>query len=325
MKQKITFLQTEISRAAVSAEKWMLQHLSEENLLNRNISDPVKYYKWPLALISRGKNKEAEKIIEWINRQCLTEKGDYHSGRSGFHREFHHYANLWIILAAIRLGYSELVNKVLGCILQFHNKKTGGLATFPSDSDNITEDPVSTAFLGWTACEERNRDLADSILRFFERLADQEIKDNNFWLRSKTDGTFVKNIPAGADPKTYMIRLGEKEQCYYFLGAACYFFARYMETFDDTPLPLAHKYAGLLEKAGNKVLKTIWAAKVAPGCVALYSSTDDERFFTFALPVIRAVLNGQHPEGYWVKNGKPWITLTPEQCYWLSDISGRLR
>lgn len=324
MEQKITALQAKTSRAAESAEKWMLRYLSEENLLNRNIPDPVKYYKWPQALISRGKTKEAERIIEWINRQCLTEKGDYHSGRSGFHEKFHHYANLWIILAAIRLGYTELVKKLLGYILQFHNKKTGGLATFPAETNNITEDPVSTAFLGWAACEKEDKSLADSVLPYFERLLEKNTNQNRFWLRFNVEGALITTISENSDPETYVIHMGEDQQCYYFLGAACYFFARYMETFDDSPLPLANQYADLLEKAGEKALNTIWAAKVAPGCVALYSATGDERFLNLAPPVIQAVLEGQHPEGYWVKNGKPWITLTPEQCFWLTDMSQRL-
>lgn len=97
-----------------------------------------------------------------------------------------------------------------------------------------------------------------------------------------------------------------------------------METFDKTVLPLAEKYAGLLEMAGENALSTIWAAKVAPGCTALYSVTQNERFFNLAKPVINAVLNGQHPDGYWLKNGIPWVTVSAEQCFWLTDIAKRL-
>ena len=325
MNQKLIPLQKEISRAAELAERWMLKHLTEEDILNQDPSDPVRYYKWPLALVQRGKYEEAGNIIEWINRQGLTEEGDYQSNRSGFHQIFHHYANLWITLAAIRLGKEELAEKLLGFILQYHNKITGGLATFPADRQNISEDPVSTAFLGWAACETGDKSLADSVLPYFERLLGKNTGQYRFWLRLNAEGNLITTIPEDADPKTYLIHPGEQEQCYYFLGAACYFFARYMETFEDTPLHLAHQYADQLEKAGEEALNTIWAAKVAPGCVALYSVTGDERFLNLAPPVIQAVLEGQHPEGYWVKNGKPWITLTPEQCFWLSDMSERLK
>lgn len=317
-------LKTNAEKAAARAEAWMLRHIAEENLFNREITDPVKYYKWPLALTARSKKKEARQLLQWINKNCLAENGDYLSNRSGFHKEFHTYSTLWMTLAAIELGETELIEKQLGFILRYHNKSTGGLATFPADVENITEDPVSTAFLGWAACGLKNKQLADSILPFFEKLTDQKVADNKFWLRMAPDGSLIKKIPENAELKEYVIQLGKEEECYYFLGAACYFLARYMETFDKTVLPHAEKYVSLLEMAGENALSTIWAAKVAPGCTALYSVTQNERFFNLAKPVINAVLNGQHPDGYWLKSGKPWVTVSAEQCFWLTDIVIRL-
>ncbi|MGC9354914.1 MAG: hypothetical protein ACP5D9_13805 [Mariniphaga sp.] len=317
-------LQTEAEKAAARTEAWMLRHIAEENLFNREISDPVKYYKWPLALVARGKKKEARQLLNWINKNCLAENGDYVSNRSGFHKEFHTYSTLWMTLAAIELSDSELIEKQLSFILQYHNKTTGGLATIPAEQEHITEDPVSTAFLGWAGCGLKNRELADSILPFFEKLANQKIENNKFWLRIAPDGSLINTIPENAEPKEYVIHLGNEEECYYFLGAACYFLARYMEMFGIEVLSLAEKYAELLEMAGEKALSTIWAAKVAPGCTALYSVTQNERFFNLAQPVIKAVLNGQHQDGYWEKDSKPWITVSAEQCFWLTDIVLRI-
>jgi hypothetical protein len=317
-------LKTEAKKAAARTEAWMLRHIAEENLYNHEIVDPVKYYKWPLALVARGKKEEARQLLDWINKNCLAKNGDYLSNRSGFHKEFHTYSTLWMTLAAVELELTELVRKQLSFILQFHNPKTGGLATFPAPSGRITEDPVSTAFLGLVACSLNDRNLGNLVLRFFEKLANQKIADNNFWLRMAPDGSLIKKIPKNAEPKEYMVQLGKEKECYYFLGAACYFLARYMETFDKTALPLAEKYTNLLEMAGEIALSTIWAAKVAPGCMALYSVTQDEHFFNLAKPVINAVLNGQHSEGCWLKNGKPWVTVSAEQCFWLTDIVLRL-
>lgn len=152
------------------------------------IADPVKYFKWPLALVARGKKEEARQLMDWINKNCLAENGGYIFNRSGFHKEFHTYSTLWMTLAAIELGDFELIEKQLGFILQYHNKTTGGLATFPARREKITEDPVSTAFPGWAACGLKNRGLADSILLFFEKLANQKIEINKFWLRMTHDG-----------------------------------------------------------------------------------------------------------------------------------------
>ncbi|MBW6536714.1 MAG: hypothetical protein K0B11_17035 [Mariniphaga sp.] len=316
-------LKTAAEKAAARTEAWMLRHMVEENLFNQEIADPVKYYKWPLALVARGKKEEARQLLDWINKNCLAKNGDYLSNRSGFHKEFHIYSTLWMTLAAVELDLNELVRKHLSFILQFHNPLSGGLATFPAPAGSITEDPVTTAFLGMAACSLNDRTLANLILPFFKRLAEQEIVDNKFWLRMAYNGSLIKTIPENAEPKEYVIHIRNEEECYYFLGAACYFLARYMETFGNEVLPLAEKYADLLEMAGEKALSTIWAAKVAPGCTALYSVTGDQRFLNLAQPVIQAVLNGQHPDGYWLKNGKPWVTVSAEQCFWLTDISKR--
>ena len=310
--------------AADLCEKWMLNHIYDENIYTGNIADPVSYYKWPLTLIVRDKKDEALRLLSWINEQCLTENGDYLSDRSGFHREFHTYSTLWMVLAAIKLEDTALVEKLLNFILKYHNSETGGLATFPAKPDKITEDLVSTAFLGMVACELKDKNKADKILNYFETIYSLQTEDGKFWLRINQNGTLIKTFDLKADPKTYSINIGKEEECYYFLGAACFFIARYIETFDDKPLSLARLFARVLEKAGSKSLSTIWAAKVAPGCTALYSITSDEHFFNLAYPVIRAVLKEQTAAGCWMKNGKPWTTVSPEQCFWLTDISNRL-
>lgn len=230
-----------------------------------------------------------------------------------------------MVLAAIKLEDRSLTKKILDFVLKYHNSQTGGLATFPAESGMITEDPVSTAFLGMVACELKDKKMADKILHYFETLLSLQDEEGKFWLRMKTDGSIIKTFHSEADPKTYFITIGEENECYYFLGAACFFIARYIETFDDSPLSMAYQFASILEKCGSKALSTIWAAKVAPGCTALYSITSDKLFFDLAYPVIRTVLNLQEPEGYWIKNDKPWITVSAEQCFWQTDICKRLQ
>jgi hypothetical protein len=317
-------LKNKVNHALEKCEQWMMSHIEAPDFFTRKTEDPVSYYKWPLALLARGKKNEARQILDWINKNCLTDAGDYISNRSGFHQEFHTYSTLWMTLAAMELGDDELVNKQLSFILQYHNRQNGGLATYPADKEMITEDPVSTAFLGMVACGLKDRELADSILHFFERLVSQDIRDNQLWIRTRADGSIIRNIPKNADPKTYVINLGQKEECYYFLGAACYFLGRYIETFSSAPIMLANKYAALLEKCGKEALDTIWAAKVAPGCALLYSVSGDQKFLDLSTMVMKAVLGCQHEDGYWVKGGKPWVTVSAEQCYWLTDISKRI-
>lgn len=317
-------LKLDVEKAAAYTEAWMLKHIAEEDLFKSKIIDPVKYYKWPLALVARGKKEEARRLLDWINKKCLADTGDYMSNRSGFHKEFHTYSTLWLSLAAIELELTEIVQKQLHFILQFHNQRTGGLATYPAPVCSITEDPVSTAFLGLVACRIKDKQRADLILKYFDKLASQELTDNKLWLRNTHDGLLIRKIPKNAERKEYVIHLGREEECYYFLGAVCYFLARYIEAFNSKALNLVDKYIKFLELAGEKALSTIWAAKVAPGCMALYFVTGEKRFYNWAQPVIKAVLEGQHSEGYWIKQGKPWITVSAEQCYWLTDIGKRL-
>ena len=307
--------------AAARTEHWMLNHL--EDLFNREVpKDPMTYYKWPLTLHERGRYKEAGKLLSWIKDNCLIKSGDLASDRSGFHKEFHSYANLWLIMAAIKLDEKELYELLLGFLLNHYNRTTNGLTTNPTLSHDVTEDPLSTSFLGLAACDLKDEELANSVLNYLQFWINQPIAQDRLWLRTQKNGSLIEQIPNKADPTTYVIALGKNDESYYFLGSICFFLARYMDTFDKRKvLDIANQLAGLLERIGPKALSTIWAAKVAPGCSALYAATSEQRFLDIALPVIDAVLAGQTTEGYWLKNNKPWITVSAEQCYWLSGIS----
>ena len=322
---KLEELKSKCEMAAQMTEDWMLNHLYSENLYNISHNDPASYYKWPLTLSARGKREEASKLLNWICEHCLQLDGDFQSNRSGFHLEFHNYANLWLILAANNLGEDKRAEQMLGFILNNFNRKTGGLSTNPNNKDAITEDPLSASFLGLAVCEMKNKDVADLILHYLTSLLDQQEDSSRFWLRTRPDGTLIKEVPKNVDPKVYVLELGEEEESYYFLGSICLFLASYLENFDDQEAAdLAYRLDEILENIGEKALSTIWAAKVAPGCIGLYATMKDRLFLDLAEPVIRAVLGGQTSDGYWLKGGKPWITVSAEQCYWLTYINKRL-
>ncbi len=324
MKQSNKKLKNACSQAAARTEQWMLNHL-ESLFENDAPADPMTYYKWPLALHERGRKQDARKLLGWIKEHCLDTSGDFSSARSGFHEEFYSYANIWLILAAIELEEETLQELLLGFLLNHFNQKTGGLTTNPTLSGNLTEDPLSTSFLGMAACTLKDEELANSVLSYLQSWVNQPIEDDRLWLRTSQNGTLIKQVPARADPSTWVIELGKNDESYYFLGSICFFLARYMETFKNgKALDLANQVAEILEYIGPKALTTIWAAKVAPGCVALYAETLEQRFLNIAHPVIHAVLAGQTTDGYWLKNNKPWVTVSAEQCYWLSGISKRL-
>ncbi len=312
--------------AAGRTEQWMLDHLEINNLFESSYEDPVKYYKWPLTLSARQRKKDAEKLLQWIINQSLTENGDLISERSGFHKEFHFYANCWLLLAAVELKEAELAEKLLGFLRLHLNERTGGVATRPETEVTIySEDPLTSSFLGLVAVEINDKVLADNILNYLIRWIDQQIQKDYLWLRTSGEGSFLQNIPIGADPKTWKINIGETGESYYFLGAICYFLANYYSVFGNKEIfGLANRIVEILESAGESALSSIWAAKVAPGCTALYSVSGAERYLTVAMPVIKTILKIQDKKGYWIKDNQPWITVSAEQCYWLNYIFHRL-
>ena len=314
------------SQAAGRAETWMLRHLADQAVIGSDLADPVRYYKWPLALHWRGRDDEALRLLGWIAHRCLTEAGDFASPRTGFHQGFHSYANLWLVWAAAELGGSRLTKQTLQFLVKHRNRDTGGVPTNPTDPSRPYEDPLSTSFLGIVACALRQQVLARECLRYLSALFDKQPDPTRFWLRTLRDGSLVTEVPQGADATTWVVDLGKREQCYYFFGAMCYSLARYLEVFgaDEGATRLPERISHLLEEVGHEALSSIWAAKVAPGCVALYSATGEERYLRLARPVIEAVLAGQVAEGYWLKDGKPWLTVSAEQCAWLTDIVRRL-
>ena len=242
--------------AASKAQAWMLTHL--KNLYRtETVRDPMKYYKWPLALAKRGKDAEAVRLLKWIAQQCMTPSGDLISDRSGFHKEFYTYANLWLVLAAIKLGEDEFLEPSLDFLLHWHNEQTGGLITNPlADTEDMTEDPLSTSFLGWAACELKDAQRAQRALAYLMHWIDQPLDDDRLWLRTLRDGTLINHLPEHADPSTYVIEMGEQDESYYFLGSVCFFLANYIRVFKKGDAPeLVEKVAGLLENIGPEALQ----------------------------------------------------------------------
>jgi len=319
-------LKNRCAHAASLTERWMLSHLAQENLQDRDVPDPVLYYKWPLTLASRGRADEAKRLLSWIRDECLAENGDLLSNRSGFHLEFHTYANLWLVLAAINLEEAEFANQMLAFLHENQNDTTGGVNAAPVQDGLATEDPLSTSFMGWAACELGDKSSADACLEYLVSLVEAQTNQDVFFLRTRKDGSLISDIGPGQDPKTHMLRIGQEDECYYFLGAMCFFLARYSVVFGATNAVsrLVDRVTEIIRRVGQEALGTIWAAKVGPGCVALYAANHGLGHLELALPVINAVLARQTKEGYWTKSGKPWITVSAEQCYWLTLISESL-
>jgi len=318
-------LKSRCESAALLTEKWMLQYLLDEDILNRDHPDPVSFYKWPLTLYSRGNIQYAKNLLYWIMEKTLSVNGDLVSSRKGFHKDFHSYANLWLILAAINLEDSMIKDKLMGFLLNHHNSHTGGMATVPGLNGG-TEDPLSTSFLGMAANDSKNPGLANLVLKYLISLTSLQPDVDKFWLRTTPEGKLIMDIPSHEDPKTYSVSIGKHDETYYFLGSMCFFLAGYIEKFgmNDNTSVLVRWLHEVLSKTGSEALGTIWAAKVGPGSIALYSVLSDKRFLEFAKPVINAVLDSQTANGYWLKEDKPWITVSAEQCYWLTFISNRL-
>ncbi len=318
-------LRTSCEEAAARCERWMLAYLKPTDVASETFSDPLVFYKWPLTLVVRKQKRQARKLFRTIIGRCLLPNGDLDSDRSGFHSAFHSYANCWMALAAVVLE-EEAIEPLSTFLFNAQNSRTGGVFTDPGSDGELTEDPLSTAFVGWLACQLEERDVADAAVGYMTACCERQGGDGFFWLRSTSDGKSVLSIPEGEDEKTYVLDLGAPEQAYYFLGAVCVFLARHAEVFGHTD-EVSRLTARMLAILGNiepYALRTIWAAKVAPGAVDLFSATKNERFLTIARPVIEEVLTLQSDDGYWLKDGKPWVTVSAEQCYWLTGIAQRL-
>lgn len=313
-------------QAASLTEQWMLQHLEQEDLEHRDIPDPVVYYKWPLTLAARGRMEEGRRLLLWVAEKSLVDSGDLASQRSGFHLEFHTYANLWLVLGAIQLEASDLAETMLRFLRENQNGSTGGVKAVPGPDDTTTEDPLSTSFMGMAACDLKDQKLADRCLAYLGSLLDAQPREDTFYLRTMANGSLVTTVPDGQDPQTHFLKIGQPDECYYFLGAMCFFLARYTKTFGTTEAVASaiDRVTAIVRRVGKESLGTIWAAKVGPGMTALYAATGDAGHLEWAAPVIEAVLGGQTEEGYWLKSGKPWVTVSAEQCYWLTFISNAL-
>ena len=149
--------------ASQKAVDFFLKHLDPQGALNAPDAprDICVYYKLVTLMLVSGRNLEANRILDHIQKSFLQPNGDLRSkadgGRenksvSGALCEYCAYSNGWIAMAAQRTGRFDISYPTWAYMEKFFHPTLGGATTrAPYGEENNVMDVLSTAHLGLTA------------------------------------------------------------------------------------------------------------------------------------------------------------------------------
>lgn len=303
---------------------WLLSEQSPDGSMQPKTKGPVAFYKVPRALALAGRIQEAISMLEWVKRESFTENGDF-TGKSGvFHESHWIYANCWFVWATHVLSKFDISYPAMSYLLSHRNPYTGGYCSKePYAKGNGEIDILTTAFTSFIGLHLGKIDEAKNAVKFLKRIVEiqPDIK-NKMFLRTNCNGELITEIPQDdPEPRHYVVDTKLPGQFYYFIGAAMVFLSKfYLITKDDIVLNLAKSYFNFATRCHPDVYKTDASGKVGLGSSYLYQITGDKQFLETAEKVANFLVNDQHKDGYWVRDGKPTPSSTAEFCVWLTEI-----
>ena len=325
----MTASQNKYQEAVARSIRWILTQQNPDGSLNPLEKGPVAFYKVPRALVMGGHHTAAQRLLDVVQRDAFGANGDF-TGKVGMFHEAHWtYANCWFVWASLVLSRFDMAYRAMDYLLSHRDPHTGGYASqVPYDEDNregVQEDVLSTAFTSFVGLHLGHVDEARQAADFLRRLLEiQPDVDRRLYLRMTSAGELVTKAPADdPEPRHYMIEAAAPQQLYYFVGAAIAFLTKlYTITDDAGHLELAQQYLGFALRCHEDVYQTDAAGKICLGCTYLYTLTGDEKYRTVARRIADYLVDDQHPDGYWMRGGKPTASSSAEFCVWLGEFVG---
>lgn len=313
--------------AVTKSIRWILTQQNPDGSLNPPDKGPVAFYKVPRALAMAGHTCETHKFLDIVQDRCLEANGDF-SGKVGtFHEAHWTYANCWFVWASLVLSRFDMAYRGMDYLLSHRDPNTGGYcAQRPygqGDRDTLQEDLLSTSFTSFVGLHLGLLDEAKQAAAFARNLLDrQPDPEHRLYLRTNAHGELITEVPTDdPEPRHYVVEAAEPQQLYYFVGGTIAFLAKlYTITHDQSHLDLALDYLGFATRCHEDVYQTDAAGKICLGCSYLYRITGQETQRTIARRIADFLVDDQHPEGCWMRGGKPTASSSAEFCVWLGEF-----
>jgi len=310
-------------RTIEKAIAWLLTQQNADGSFHPPEKAPVAFYKVPRALVTAGHPEAAQKFLDVVERESLEANGDF-SGKTGtFHEAHWTYANCWFVWASLVLSRFDMAYRGMEYLLSHRDPTTGGYCArtpYAEATGAEQEDILSTAFTSFVGLHLGFLDEARQAAGFLKRLFDlQRDLPDRLYLRMNTAGELITEAPPDeAEPRHYAVEAAEPQQFYYFVGAAIAFLAElYTITRDESHLDLADRFVDFATGCHDDVYRTDASGKICLGCTYMYGITGKQKYKAIARRIADFLVEDQHPEGYWMRDGKATASSSAEFCVWL--------
>ena len=140
----------------------LLQQVHEDGSFGDPDQGVVEYYKVPAALMVCGMSRAASRLLSWVRENGFLENGDFGPRPKEEQDSYYYtYHNAWVIKAAHRLGQFDLSQRGMDFLLDFHDEKSGGFYSSPTEREADTkQDLWVVSGSGWCAIYTGRLDVA---------------------------------------------------------------------------------------------------------------------------------------------------------------------
>jgi len=325
-------------QAALRGAAWLLRHQGADGSFS-NVDDGVQpYHKIPYALAATGHQREADRLLDWVESHVMAPNGDL-KGKHGqaacdWYDRFHTYANSWIVLGAARLGRFPLVRKGIEYILTRQDPNSGGILSEinPHAEHGGRQDIVSTSKAG-SACLSAGR-IPEAVLMgdwLSKMLESQPEPGTVLYTCWDSNHGLITTFPE-EDSLVYAVHANRGLQWFYYPGIAMEFLGRlYRVTRRQQYLEASLRFFDFACRCGEDILRTDPGAIIGSAAALMYQIDGNPHFRDAALVVGDGLVEKQTATGFWFKQDEAdttdpayhhLLTLegTAEFVSWLTEM-----
>jgi hypothetical protein len=302
IKQLVAKLSTSVAQTISFFES----QLNNDGSYDKIIQDIACYFKSPMLFLAANKLEKASLLLNYIKNNFMLSNGDFCTNNkiksiNPAYNEYWSYTNGWILRAAIKLNFTDIIKKSSEYLDLYHVKGRGFLTNCISENTE-TIDVLTVAHHGLVNLELDNLDTAilagDYLFNIFD-LQQDNINDG-FFLRINKNGNLLREF--SSDQKLfYCISKIEKNQLHFMIGYPSAFLTLlYLKTKNQKYLDLAKAYIDFSLSCDPSVYECNFSHKLAWAASLLYKATGDNQYLIIIDKMSNYFISNQC-NGVWFK------------------------
>lgn len=318
-------------KAADAALRWCLEKQNEDGSIRMEEDCFDGIYKFPAAMVVMGKNVEAARMLNWLERTTLQPNGDLSfAGRKvilDWHNAFYLYTNSWIAIGAQRAGFFRLADRTIEYILQYQNPTTGDFQSGPRgvDASGLHDTTITSNCA--IACLYAGRvkealKAADGICNI---LRQNDLRAPEFYFRTDPKGRLVKDYP---EERKLWFRIDARQpgQLYWYLGISSALLCQaYEVSRSQKYLEAAEAIFEFLLGCNKDLLASFASGKVGYAGALLYRTTGKNKYRESAKTLMDWLVSVQKSDGRWTADDPDYAWFltydcTAEFAYWTEEM-----